>query len=176
MNKSRLACVVSIYLASALVVKGRLLLTNSMLKLGLKILRFIYPKILLNLIAAETLLVCFDLSKGLIKIVEYQLSIWYLLPGVWINLSIVPLNFVNFVLSYHSVIEWAVFPLPPIPRGGFNFWFARFFLVNKDPETFPPLLLIPMNIVSFEKAMYQDAFLTVEFRTNLALCNQCKKG
>ena len=73
---------VSIYLASALVVKGRLLLTNSMLKLGLKILRFIYPKILLNLIAAETLLVCFDLSKGLIKIVEYQLSIWYLLPGV----------------------------------------------------------------------------------------------
>ena len=37
-------------------------------------------------------------------------------------------------------------------------------------------LLIPMNIVSFEKAMYQDAFLTVEFRTNLALCNQPKKG
>ena len=35
-NKSRLACVISIYLASALVVKGRLLLTNSMLKLGLK--------------------------------------------------------------------------------------------------------------------------------------------
>ena len=67
---------ISMYLASALVVKGRLLLTNSMLKLGLKILRFIYPKILLNLIAAET-------------------------------------------------------------------------------------LLIPMNIVSFEKAMYQDAFLTV---------------
>ena len=62
-----------------------------MLKLGLKIFRFIYPKILLNLIAAET-------------------------------------------------------------------------------------LLIPMNIVSFEKAMYQDAFLTVEFRTNLALCNQSKKG
>ena len=24
--------------------------------------------------------------------------------------------------------------------------------------------------------MYQDAFLTVEFRTNWALCNQCKKG
>ena len=35
-NKSRLACVISIYLAFALVVKGRLLLTNSMLKLGLK--------------------------------------------------------------------------------------------------------------------------------------------
>ena len=37
-------------------------------------------------------------------------------------------------------------------------------------------LLIPMNIVSFEKAMYQDDFLTVEFRTNLSLCNQSKKG
>ena len=35
-NKSRLACVISIYLASALVVKGRLLLTSSMLQLGLK--------------------------------------------------------------------------------------------------------------------------------------------
>ena len=43
-NKSRLACVVSIYLASALVVKGRLLLTNSMLKLGLKKPPFHLPK------------------------------------------------------------------------------------------------------------------------------------
>ena len=37
-------------------------------------------------------------------------------------------------------------------------------------------LLIPVNIVSFKKAMYKDAFLTVEFHTNLALCNQSKKG
>ena len=43
-NKSRLACVISIYLASALVVKGRLLLTNSMLKLGLKNPLFHLPK------------------------------------------------------------------------------------------------------------------------------------
>ena len=43
-NKSRLACVISIYLASALVVKGRLLLTNSMLKLGLKNPPFHLPK------------------------------------------------------------------------------------------------------------------------------------
>ena len=55
-NKSRLACVISIYLASALMVKGRLLLTNSMLKLGLKNPRFHLPKSSLNLIAAETLL------------------------------------------------------------------------------------------------------------------------
>ena len=37
-------------------------------------------------------------------------------------------------------------------------------------------LLIPVDIVTFEKAMYQDAFLTVEFRINLALCNQSKKS
>ena len=43
-NKSRLACVISIYLASALVVKGRLLLTNSMLKLALKNPLFHLPK------------------------------------------------------------------------------------------------------------------------------------
>ena len=47
-------------------------------------------------------------------------------------------NSVNLVPGYHSVIKRAVFPLPPIPRGGFHFWFARFPLVNKDPETFAP--------------------------------------
>ena len=48
---------ISIYLASALVVEGRLLLTNSMLKLGIKNPPFHLPKSSLNLIAAETLLI-----------------------------------------------------------------------------------------------------------------------
>ena len=82
---------ISIYLASALVVKGRLLLTNSMLKLGLKNPPFHLPK-----------------------------------------------NFIEFNCSRN--------------------------IAYSD------------ELVSFEKAMYQDAFLTVEFRTNLALCNQSKKG
>ena len=43
-NKSRLACVISIYLLSVLMVKGRLLLTSSMLKLGLKNPPFHLPK------------------------------------------------------------------------------------------------------------------------------------
>ena len=43
-NKSRLVCIISIYLASALVVNGRLLLANSMLKLGLKNPLFHLPK------------------------------------------------------------------------------------------------------------------------------------
>ena len=53
----------------------------------------------------------------------------------------------NLVPSYHSVIQRAVFPLPPIPRGGFNFWFARFPLVNKDPETFAPFQSQVLSLV-----------------------------
>ena len=69
------------------------------------------------------------------------------------SLSIVPLNFVNFVLSFNSVIERAVFPLPPPPsQGDFNFWFNRFLLVNKDPETFTP---------------FQSQVLSLVYSTNL---------
>ena len=81
-------------------------------------------------------------------------------------------NSVNLVPSYHSVIQRAVFPLPPIPRGGFNFWFARFPLVNKDPETFAPfqsqVLSLVVSIISVSNWFFKSLFAV--FFLNCIFC------